>query len=442
MASRLFLTSLAIILSFEAGIIYLHNQEWKSAVGRPNLASFEWVEFWGGAGWDTAKAVASRRGAVFVSGTTTSYGSGKSDIFLLKYSDDGALVWNVTWGGQSYDGCWATAVDDEGIYVAGFTYVGGGQEAKLASFTFNGESAHANVALLKYDFEGDLQWVRSWGREDDVVARGVAVDGWGFVYVSGYIRGTETTEESFLLKYDRTGDLVWSGRFGEEGLYALGVDVDDFVYVGGTSEFAYGNLWKSETFLMKFDRDGNLLWDRRWGGSLLNYCWSIHLSGGQVYMAGTTMINAGNDDAALLDYSSDGSLRFNKTWGGPEEEYSWGVTCLNDYVYVVGHMYESSKPDCDVFMVKYSGDGAVLWNVTWGSRLADIARSVAVEESNVYVAGITYRQGEDGQVFLLKYNSANEVSSLEMDILSTASIALGILALMVSILEILRERYV
>ncbi len=409
----------------EGGLIYINQAEWRAAENEPYSTHLDWAATWGGKYYESANAVAMYGGAIYVAGRTTSSPGSLSNIFLLKYSGDGELDWNRTWGGPSYNGCFATAADAEGVYVAGYTYTG--------------ENTNANVALLKYDFEGNLVWAKIWGGVNDALGRAIAIDKEGAVYVTGYIRGNDTTKKSFLLKYDQSGELTWNRTFGVEGVNALGVGVGNGVYVDGTNESIENNLWRSKMFLTKFDDAGNILWSREWGSNPVNDCWSISVNGGDIYQAGTTMDQSGKSSAVLRDYDPSGSLRFNVTWGNSEDKYVWGVAKNSDYIYIVGYIYKTGFSN-DVLVVKFSADGTSIWNVTWGGREAESARSVATDGNDIYVSGITYSEGNDSQAFLLKYSSVNKVTSLSASWAAAAAAAVGITALTALIIRILEHK--
>jgi hypothetical protein len=420
------LSTITIVLLVEAGLIYINQAEWRAAESEPYSNHLDWATTWGGAGYDNAKAVTIYSGNIYVAGTTRSFGSGLSDIFLLKYDRKGELAWNKTWGGISYDGSWAAAADNEGIYVAGFTYEVG--------------NINANTTLLKYNSTGNLLWSRTWGGAEDAVARGVAVDRMGAVYVAGYLRGTTTTTKSFLLKYDQAGELTWNETFGGVGVNAFAVGVGDGVYVDGTNETIVNNLYRSEMFLTKFDEAGSILWSRQWGSNPINYCWSISVNGDNIYQAGTTSDGSSNSDAVLLNYDTSGTLKFNVTWGKTEEEYAWGVTRSNNYIYLTGHIYNETRSSYDALVVKFATDGTPIWNVTWGDKSADVAHSVAVDGNDIYVTGITTNQSQNSQVFLLKYTSANEVSSSGASWAAAAATAVGVLTLTAFVIRILDHK--
>ena len=69
----------------------------------------------------SALARAYRGSTVLVTGHTVSYGNGKNDIMLLKYSPDGVLLWEQIWGGPLIDQTHGIVIDGDFIYLAGET---------------------------------------------------------------------------------------------------------------------------------------------------------------------------------------------------------------------------------------------------------------------------------------------------------------------------------
>ena len=421
------------LLLAETVLLCLYLGELYGQQGQLGEVSLDWAVFWGGAGRDYPRGIVHLGGHLYVTGSTSSFGAGKEDVLLLKYTLDGGLVWNRTWGGKGYDMGRAIAATDESLYVVGITYPG----------------ERSAAVLLKHDLDGGLVWSRMWGADENAKGRGVAVDDEGFVYVAGYTLGIgSNATRSFLLKYRPDGDLMWNRTWGDTGSdYCWAVAVDDGVYVSGTSGVAellheIGDSpyeVKSEIYLTKFDLYGNEVWTHAWGKGIENNGLALSASKGRVYQAGSTLHANGSADVVLLEYDASGNLRSATICGGPYEECAWGMTKAGLHVYVVGHSF-NPEPYClrDALVSKFDLDGETVWSRTWGGMGSDTARSVSVVGDGVYVAGITYGVGGDGQAFLLKYTSPNDSGDpIAALMLSVAIIAVGALFWMVLVREIL-----
>jgi hypothetical protein len=383
----------------------------------------------GGSGREYARSLACSEGYLYVTGDTTSYGPGEENVFLLKYSGDGQLIWNRTWGGDGFSMGRAIVASGGNVYICGIRSNGN----------------ESNALLLKYDDDGSLIWSREWRGRADAIGRGVAVDSSGSIYITGYMRGNESKTWSFLLKYEPDGSLVWARELNESDTETgWAVSVDDGVYLSCTTgrteiqSVSLGALPRTRMMLRKFDFDGNPLWTRSWGTGLENFGLAVSSSKDRIFQAGFARLVNGTAKFALLEYTVDGDLIHAHLFGDSSESYAWGVAVTGSYVYVAGHEISPSFMDAkDAYFAKLDAEGNILWARTWGGFGDDIARSVAVDGDHVYVTGITYGVGEGGQVFLLAYMSPNPSSETGLAI-QLSSLGIGIALLMVVAYEGIR----
>ncbi|MEO0069038.1 MAG: SBBP repeat-containing protein, partial [candidate division WOR-3 bacterium] len=94
------------------------------------------------------------------------------------------------------------------------------------------------LPLLSFAYD----WVKTYngpGNGPDM-ASAIAVDGSGNVYVTGYSRGSGTSNDYATIKYNTNGDTLWVRRYngpgnGPDWAYAIAVDGSGNVYVTGRS---------------------------------------------------------------------------------------------------------------------------------------------------------------------------------------------------------------
>ena len=82
-------------------------------------------------------------------GSTTSYGQGKSDIWLIRLSATGTVLWSRTYGGPGREWANALVVSENGFTVVGTTLSAGGGKS--------------DIWLLRTDADGAEQWSRTYG---------------------------------------------------------------------------------------------------------------------------------------------------------------------------------------------------------------------------------------------------------------------------------------
>jgi hypothetical protein len=183
--------------------------------------------------------------------------------------------------------------------------------------------------LAKFDDSGNLLWECTYGeKRDDRDWRSCRT---GHIYVSAHFGGPNSSDpthlESRLLKFDSNGNLVWVrgwGGIGEPGVPGLdqshgaATAVDGVYMVGETN-----NFFANDAYLVKFDVDGNLLWQRDWGvdgvqapftGLTAAYGVTSDAAG-NTYFTGTTSESGHLENIILVKFSGAGDLLWSKVGG-------------------------------------------------------------------------------------------------------------------------------
>lgn len=252
---------------------------------------------------------------------------GSNDIFLTKYSSNGDKQWTRQLGTKMNDIPYATAVDPEGaIYITGNSYEGLDGNPPL----IDPDHPNTRMFLAKYNFQGEKQWVSLFTAGaigvPQAASLGVAVDSSGNAYVSGFTNGyfSENIKTSptgatdlFLLKYDPSGVRQWERQFGTSGLdgsYALAIDAQDRIYLGGITEMSFeggihaggecfhgflGPCW--DLLLVQYDTSGNRQWSWQSGTATDDQLFGLAVDAqGRVSIAGMTSITTVDTNQAQV----------------------------------------------------------------------------------------------------------------------------------------------
>jgi uncharacterized repeat protein (TIGR01451 family)/uncharacterized delta-60 repeat protein len=240
-------------------------------------------------------------GDAYVTGSVAD-ANGATDYGTVKFDADGNQVWAQLYNrtGTSFNAPIAIALDSGGnVYVTG-----------------QGTSASGNVdfATLKYDANGSLLWSRLY---DDSVhgqdyAGAMAVDANGNVYVTGTVQGTGTNGLDIgTVMYDTSGVQQWAVAYngpdsGDDGARAIAVDNTGNVVVIGYSDSAGG---PDELTTIKYNGSGQPIWSKNYhgGGDLADEPGMVDIdASGDVYVAGTSTDSTGQQRALTIKYSTGG----------------------------------------------------------------------------------------------------------------------------------------
>jgi hypothetical protein len=309
-------------------------------------------------------------------GDITLTNTDSTDIFIVKYSSDGDVVWAKSTGGNDHDLAQSIKTDANGnVYVAG--------SFKSNSITFgqytiiNSHNNYYDIFLVKYDPAGNVKWVNSASGNFSDRAYSVSCDSLGKVCLAGYFYspslsfGDQVIQNNgnydyFLTQYDTTGNLIWArsggGTEDDRGL-ATTVDSDGNVYITGS--------FTSQT----------------------------------IVLGDYTLTNADSTDMFLVKYAANGNIMWAKSAGGSDADEPAGITTGNDgrSVYITGNFRSSSitfgditlnntlAGYADIFAVRYDTYGNDLWAGKADGSSSDYAESIATDDAgNLFITGRFY----------------------------------------------------
>ncbi len=259
------------------------------------------------------------------------------------------------------------------------------------SITFQG--GNVDVYLGKINADGEPQWIRSFEGNADNSALQVVENSVGEILIMGYFQGAGPlafdadpgegeflleqpapflSRDCFIIKLDEDGLLLWAkqisnpaGAAAEDG-YALAVDSEDNVYVGG--RFQYADFDPSDEgedirfsnddgqdfnpFLVKLDTDGNYVWAE-------------------------TLKSTGHGAIYAIDFDAEGNIYI----GGVFED---SIDLDPTQAGVEVHPSEGGR---DIFVVKLDEEANYLSGYTLGSPGLEILNDLLIVDQHYYISG-------------------------------------------------------
>ncbi len=329
--------------------------------------------------------------------------NGSNNIFLTKFTADGANQWVRAWGGTTGGEAYTLALDSVRgyVYVQGdwstYPYTGtvdfnpGGPGGQRANHGKKDAYASAfDAFLVKYDLGGNFQWVRTWGGTQYDDGPGVAVDeATGSVYVCGMYGSQD-------INFDPTENPASNGAHHPAS--------DD-------------SSMLLDIFLTKFDADGNWQWVRTWGGpgyedsgataavdhagnvyAIARFgCQNCNFNVGANGPVNPPIMHtaSGKFDLALSKFDANGNYLWSQTWGGPLIDQAASLLVDEaDNVYVAS-MVDVTRDSFSYQIItstaafsKFSPDGTRQWTKTWGGSGTDSPGNMVMDGAdNLYIAG-------------------------------------------------------
>ncbi|HEX6431068.1 MAG TPA: IPT/TIG domain-containing protein, partial [Niastella sp.] len=193
---------------------------------------------------------------------------GNSDIWVVKTDADGNKVWQKTYGGSGGDYPTAiTGTADGGVVIAGYTNSSNSGDVGL-------NHGYDDAWIFKLDANGNLLWQKTFGDAISNFAQDIISSGDGGFIVAG-LTYVSTHRDVWIFKLDANGNLLWQKTFGgsdEEYTSAITASGDGgFVVTATTASNNTGDVGSNhgnfDMWVVKFDANGNLVWQKTLGGS-------------------------------------------------------------------------------------------------------------------------------------------------------------------------------
>ncbi|MBW4665966.1 MAG: SBBP repeat-containing protein [Cyanomargarita calcarea GSE-NOS-MK-12-04C] len=337
------------------------------------------------------------------------------------------VIWAQKFGGTLPDSGYAIAADG-----AGNTYVTGAFNgaATFGSTTLNSVGSDGFVGKL--DSSGKFLWAQKLGGTSSDFGFGIATDGAGNSYATGFFSGSATfgsttltsagNEDAFITKLDSSGKFLWAQKLGgtsSDSGYAIAADGSGNTYVTGvlnaisipgSVNASVNSTTSDDAFITKLDNNGNVLWTKNLGGAFLSdrgigitadaagNTYATGFFSGTTTFGSTTLTNAGNADAFITKLDSSGKFLWAQKLGGTLADAGVGITsdaAGNTYATGIfrntatfGSTTLTSAGDEDAFITKLDSNGNIVWAKKLGGTGIDEGLGIAADGSgNIYVSG-------------------------------------------------------
>ena len=327
------------------------------------------------------------------------------------------IQWQKCLGGSDADfGSKMIQCDDSGYVVVGHTRSNDGQ--------ITGYHGGEDVWVAKLSKTGTLIWQKCYGGSASDWGIDIQKADTGFIVV-GYslsMDGDVTTHfgsppysDTWLLKLNDTGRIMWQrslgGPGGEIGYRVKQTTDGGYIIAsvatasgGEVTGFHSGVSGSYDFWIAKTDDTGALVWQNCYGGSDFDQPYAIQQTadGGYLVLGFTMSVdgdissNHGGKDVWLIKISATGVLLWQKTYGGSGNDIGYGLTPTSDGNYVIVGYTGSSDGDVsgaigglDVWTIKIDGLGAILWAKNYGGTQDDAAISVVETPDHGFALGCT-----------------------------------------------------
>ncbi len=348
------------------------------------------------------------------------------DYWILKFDNQDILEWQKTYGGSGDDrGSDIIQTQDGGYAILGYSF------SDDADVTTN--AGLQDYWLAKLDVNGNIVWQKSFGYQgaDSGISviqtndQGYLISGILDVSASGGQGNTSRSSnrhaggDYWALKLNSSGDIEWSryfgGNFTDTPEDVAQTDDNGFIIVGGSDSDdtdISSNIGAYDFWVIKISATGDLVWEKSFGGSQIDEARAIAKSDdGNFLIVGDTRSNdndisenKGAADLWIIKISPLGDLLWEKTIGGSSFDVGRAIVRSENNGFVIAGSSRSNDIDVDenkgqndAWVLKINDDGNLDWEVAFGGSNIDFFYGIA-ELNNGSIVAIGDSTSSDGDI--------------------------------------------
>lgn len=314
---------------------------------------------------------------------------------IRKEDASGNILWIKLYGGTGSQMLYSMMATDDGGYILfGSAYSGSGD----MGFHY-GSAFKRDFWVLKVDADGEKVWSKIYGGTGDDIGASVVPAPDGGCYIVGSTQSADYDcadnhgfGDVFVARLDTAGEIIWHKCIGGSAPdHASGGAISNGsggVLIAGGAASEDGDVSQkvnsigSNIWLINMDSDGDILWDKCYGGAGQEYansvCWgtdgTIWVMGSSQTAAGQVKYGYGDKDAWIVHADSDGNFLNAKVLGSGKKDVGAMIYPLSDGS-VLGGGYFTNKSGLfspypfygggsDAFLVKFANWANEIYTVT------------------------------------------------------------------------------
>jgi len=356
----------------------------------------EWYKTYGGIdndwGWSVQNTI---DGGFIIGGETASYGSGNFDAYLIKTDNYGNVEWDRTFGGAAKDGCRDLAQTTDGGFI-------------LTGYADSYGNPGHDYWIIKTDEFGNEEWSKIFGGTSSDASYAIIETSNGDFVFTGYSYSySQGSNDVWVIKTDNLGGMIWEKNYGgigsEYGMDLVETYDGGYIIIGSTTSYGSGG---TDVYLLKIDFNGDLEWEKTFGGFGDDWAGSIDLTsdGGFIICGDTKSYSEGGYDVWILKTDHSGIEEWNCTYGSSEHDetgYCVRNTMGNGYI-ISGTAFVGGHDNG--LVIKMDMNGNIEWNISLITDESDILYSICETQYGQYAsAGYTYTYGAGNMdIWLIK----------------------------------------
>ncbi len=351
-------------------------------------------------------SISDAEGNIFFAGTISNGTDNSDDIALYKFSPDGDILWNFTYGDSASEFVNnMIRLNDRYFIICG---------------DITNPDGNMDGFIMKADTAGNAEWIKPYGIDslnEDIY--GITLLENGNIAATGFHSALTGTGNDFLVVlFTPDGEIIRDTVFGADvNDYGMGIaeTTDHDLIISGDRATADGFY---NPVIVRMDTTCNIVWDQFIDLPVNSGCKTVHRKNdGRFILCGEAATPLSPQfDMFISVFDADGVIAFAHNIPGEGVEAAYDITEVYDeQYYLTGFGYNPATGENDLLIVYADSTGNEIERKYFGGAGADFGYDIHADTAgNFLVSGFT--TSGDNVLFMLIYDHFEKPLFVEEDL--------------------------
>jgi len=307
---------------------------------------------YGGRNSEVANAVVEMDDNFMIAGVTSSFGNRVQSTYLAKIKKNGDFVWHKAYYSDGDD--YYSANDM--IRISKTNLLLAGTEEHVQFF-----SSEVNMYLNAINIDGHRNGIKRYGGEDPEKANSIISVDDGYVIAGITDTWGHGREDAYVIKIDKDGNRVWHNAFGfnqDESAEQIIQTKDGGFILVGTSDSDYRN--QQNVYVVKLRADGTKQWHSLYGSREQDEGFGIAEANDGYVIAGYTKGTENYDsDVYLLKIDRNGNIMWERTYGSSKDDRANAIIKVDGGYAITGYSTSIENYSKNVYLLRVDENGRI-----------------------------------------------------------------------------------
>lgn len=260
---------------------------------------------------------------------------------------------------------------------------------------------------MKLNSNGDTIWTKHYygiGIQSDLCFKsGISTSDGGFIITGYYDTSNFSISQIYVLKIDSIGNIQWQKTLRHPTSHCWGIDIQEtsngeFVLVGKNPYYHFVSKIPSDITVIKLDKNGNKLWDKliHHNTDDLSANKIIETNDGGYAITGAIIdTTTSQSKIYLIKLDKNGNLLWTKNYYGKNSELGTDIIQeANGNFIIIANRLNGNGQNTDMIFLKTDSLGIQITNTEYSGPIY-LANSIKKTKEKNYIIAHTYYSNQD-----------------------------------------------